>query len=106
LTGPKNEAREGNLLQLPFDQMKDIGVQIPERIHHVVILQVAKSGRVEEASHITNISILQGSKRPAYRNFKNLNAYPAWFSPHRGLSNLNFNIFYRAKILQLYMRLP
>jgi hypothetical protein len=36
---------------LVLDQMQDINVQVPERVHHIVPFRVAQAGRVEETSH-------------------------------------------------------
>jgi hypothetical protein len=41
------------------NQTQNIVVQIPERIHHIVIFRLAKSCRIEEASHTTKIEALK-----------------------------------------------
>jgi hypothetical protein len=44
---------------LCLHQTRNIVVQIPERIHHVVMLRVAQAGRVEEAFHGAKIGVLR-----------------------------------------------
>jgi hypothetical protein len=36
---------------LVLDQVQDINVQVPERLHHIVPFRVTQASRVEETSH-------------------------------------------------------
>ncbi|MEY4134907.1 MAG: hypothetical protein RL386_1257, partial [Bacteroidota bacterium] len=62
--------QEGRLARLPGgmdeevllgpDQVQDILVAVPERLHHIVVLRVTQAGRVEEACHGAKIRGFRG----------------------------------------------
>jgi hypothetical protein len=49
--------RVDNEVLLIFYQMPDIFIQMPEGIHHIVILRVAESGGIEETFHGAKIGV-------------------------------------------------
>ena len=62
---------EGRLAGLPgrvqdevllrFDQVHDIVVKVPERIHHIVPFRKTQSGRVKKSAHIAKIGVFEGT---------------------------------------------